>query len=50
MIRNLDLGHSIGQTGGNIREDGRLGDSMERARLQQPQGRKEKESGKMEKG
>ena len=50
MIRNLDLGHSIGQMGGNIKEDGRLGDSMERARLQQPQGRKEKESGKTEKG
>ena len=50
MIRNLDLGHSIGQMGGNIREDGRLGDSMEKAHLQQPQGRKEKASGKTEKG
>ena len=50
MIRNLDLGHSIGQMGGNIKEDGRLVDSMERARSQQPPVRKEKEFGKTEKG
>ena len=50
MIRNPDLGHSTGQMGGNIRGDGRLGDSMERARLLQPLGKKEKEFGKMEKG
>ena len=50
MIRNLDLGHSIGRMGGNIREDGRLGDSMERVHLQQPPGRKGKVSGKTEKG
>ena len=50
MIRNLDLGRSIGQMGGNIKVDGKLGDSMERARLLQPPVRKEKEFGKMEKG
>ena len=50
MIRNLDLGRSIGQMGGNIKVDGKLGDSMERARLLQPLGRKEKVFGKMEKG
>ena len=50
MIRNLDLGRSIGQMGGNIREDGRQGDSMVRARLLQRLGRKEKEFGRMEKG
>ena len=50
MIRNLVLGRSTGQMGGNIREVGRLGDNMERVRLLQPQGRKEKEFGKTEKG